>query len=372
MKQVAIVTIIDNQNIGTFLQAYSLAEVVKNHGGHKVEILNYRRNRTKLYPFVKRIWKDKSSNPFSAIASIFYRVITVNIARKKLHRFLETHVEVTKKCSTEGVYKKYGQYADIYIAGSDQIWNSSYNGGIDGVYYLDFVKNDAKKIAYAASIGLDGFSSTEAPKVKKLLDTFDFISVRESSSLDILHDLGVDKVQHVLDPTLLLDKKKWESIAREDSFIKTEPYLLIYSVETGNIKILENLARNIASIYALKIYVVTTDWFRGRINCDKIFYFSTPERFLSLFANADFVVVSSFHGTAFSVNMNKQFISVMPNRFNSRVHDFLSMCNLEERMVSDEGFNLGGLETIDYLIVNELIDSARKNSLKYLDKELSC
>lgn len=368
--KVTIVTIIDNQNIGTYLQAYALSTVIKQFG-HDVKILNYRRKRTKFFPFIKEIWREKKSTPVSALFSILYRVTTVTISRRQLHNFLKKHAVVTRKYYSEKLYQGVEQDADVYIVGSDQVWNSSYNKGLDGVFYLDFVKSNAsKKLAYAASIGKDEFSDKEKDAVNTMLKKFKSVSVREAQSIESLHKIGIEDAVHVLDPTLLISLDEWVGFAKQDSFTKTEPYLLVYSVEVANSRLVEKLAKEIALERGLKIYVVTTDWFRGKISCDRIFYFSTPERFLSLFFNADFAVVSSFHGTAFSVNMNKQFLSVAPNKFNSRVYDFLSMCSLEERIVYDDGYSLDGLKTIDYRLVNKSVEAMRANSIKFLSQEL--
>lgn len=367
--KVTIVTIIDNQNMGTYLQAYALASVIKCHG-HEVKVLNYRRERTKLIPFIKRIWKDKGSNPILAIVSILYRVVTVKIARKRLHRFLKSHVEVTKKYDTLDLYKNIELDANVYIAGSDQIWNSAYNQGIDGIYFLDFVRTDAKKIAYAASIGQEGVPRSERPKVKALLKSFDWISVRELSSINILQNVGVDNVQHVLDPTLLVKKAEWERIASNDSFIKTEPYLLVYSVEVENKQLVAKLAQEIAQERGLKVYVVTSGWFRERISCDRAFYFAKPERFLSLFYNADFVIVSSFHGTVFSLNFGKEFLSVSPPKYNSRVKSLLELLGIECHIVEDGIITKTAMVAIDYESVNKKIGLLRNESFAFLNKAL--
>ncbi len=368
--KVTIVTIIDNQNIGTYLQAYALATVVKSFG-HDVRILNYHRKRSELLSLIKKIIKKKRTNPIFALISISYRVTTVSISRRRLHKFLRKHFVLSKKYNINDLYKGIEQDSDIYIVGSDQVWNSGYNEGVDKIFFLDFVKTKAKKITYAASIGKNELGGYEKKEIKKLLYSFNDISVRELQAVEILDNLGFKNVLHVLDPTLLLNKKEWTSLINQNTFIKKEPYLLIYSVETANKTIIDSLAKKIALKYNLKIYVVTTDWFRGKIPCDKIFYFTSPEKFISLFNNADFTIVSSFHGTLFSLIFEKEFLSVAPEKYNSRIKSLLEQLNLKERIISEKmAIDDINFSKINYDAVMKKIAVSKEISFNFLNKWL--
>ena len=108
--------------------------------------------------------------------------------------------------------------------------------------------------------------------------------------------------------------------------------------------------------------------FKKDLGADKVFNFSTVDDFLYLFANADFVVVSSFHGTAFSLNFNKEFITVSSGAFNSRVFSLLSLVELTERYTTDKILSSNELSSIDYKRVNSILDFERKKSETFLDK----
>ena len=86
--------------------------------------------------------------------------------------------------------------------------------------------------------------------------------------------------------------------------------------------------------------------------------------------HASFIVVSSFHGTAFSINFNKPFITVSPKKFNSRVMSLLQITGLESRVVTDASRSFDSFGDIDYLSVNKILDRERKKSLAILNKML--
>jgi polysaccharide pyruvyl transferase WcaK-like protein len=369
--KISLVTIIDNdQNIGTYLQAYSLVKVLERKG-YEVEVVDYYRRRFLRFNFACEIFR-KNTSLCSGILSVIYRLTAVSISKRILKGFLAKNAKLTPHCyrSLEDV-ERHPPEADIYMTGSDQVWNSYYNEGIEKTFYLDFAPKGKKKFSYAASIGMNRFPDEEVREVKQLLSQYDRISVRESSAVKILEKIGIDNVEHVVDPTLLISNEEWSKIAETDSFVKTEPYLLIYSVEDTKKELIADYAKAIASKMNLKIYMLTSGGFREKINCcDKIFYFASPERFLNLMQHADFVIVSSFHGTAFSVSLDKQFISICPDRFNSRIYSLLDTLGLLDRIIKNGELVPEDLEIIDYPEINKLLGKEIDRSFAYLDSIL--
>jgi polysaccharide pyruvyl transferase WcaK-like protein len=365
--KISLVTIIDNdQNIGTYLQAYALSKVFERKG-HDVELVDYYRKNHLALNVIRNIWKA-NSNPLFGLLSIGYRVSTVAISKYMLKGFLAKNAKLSKRCYTS--FEELEQYlpeADVYITGSDQVWNSYYNEGIEKVYYLAFAPKGKKKFSYAASIGMECFPEHEIVETRNLLSDYTKISVRESSAVKTLADIGINDVEHVVDPTLLISNEEWTEIAKTDSFVKTEPYLLIYSVEDSKKAVISKYAHEIAKKLNLKVYMVTAGSFREKIECDRIFYFARPERFLNLMLQADFVIVSSFHGTTFSVSMNKQFISISPDKFNSRIYSLLETLGLIDRIKKEADFPLLDLEPIDYSVINGLMSKEIVRSETFID-----
>ncbi|MEE1176165.1 MAG: polysaccharide pyruvyl transferase family protein [Paludibacteraceae bacterium] len=369
--KVSIITILDNQNIGTYLQAYALSSVLRKMG-HSCEYIDYRRkSESSSFIFFDKM-KDSESSLFKRIASAVYRSISVSIERRKLSSFFRKRTSITSLSYTSNEELKTNvPIADVYMTGSDQVWNSVYNRGIDKAFYLDFVPSGKKKMSYAASIGMDAIPVAEKEEVKQLLAKYDAISVRESQAKDLLEDINIDS-EVVLDPTLLLNSQEWSEIADESKFEKNEPYVLVYSVNDNQKHLVEEVVKKISDYKKVKIYQISSDWFRSRLSCcDRFYSMAEPQLFLKLIKDADYVVVSSFHGTAFSLNMNKNFVSVVPDKYNSRVKNLLSMFGLDNRIVSNNDFDVSIIdELMDFQKVNEKLEYYRCESSAFLRDNL--
>lgn len=373
MRKICIVTILDVANFGSILQAYALATVIERCG-YKIEFLNYwRRSYTtmhKVYTFLK----DRSlGNFFKRIlfalsAFFFYAPI-----RRHVRGFLTRKFAFTRPYYSINELLAHPPVADIAVSGSDQIWNSIYNNGIDRVFYLDFV--NCPRIAYAASVGMDEFPQEELDEIERLLAQYRAISVRESQTCKYLHSLGFSQVQHVLDPSLLLNADEWKEIAgcKEHRSIKEEKYLLVYSVERFNNDFIFSQARQIAQELHLKMYVVCTTYpVKAKdYGFDKIFAVAGVKTFLQLMANADFVVASSFHGTAFALNFNKEFVTISANKFNIRMESLVNQFGIKHRIVSNSEKRISELLPIDYDFINSQLNIARSISMDFLCKALS-
>ena len=169
----------------------------------------------------------------------------------------------------------------------------------------------------------------------------------------------------------MLDKVAWPEIAERYAFKESEPYLLTYSVEYGKEdSYIKHYAKQIAEKKGLKLYHITYGGKPFDNYYDKVFTYATPDQFLNLMLHASFIVVSSFHGTAFSINFNKPFITVSPKKFNSRVMSLLQITGLESRVVTDASRSFDSFGDIDYLSVNKILDRERKKSLAILNKML--
>lgn len=368
--KVSIITILDNTNYGTYLQALATGMAIKSLG-HEVEIIHYTRPCMTPKGNSKAIYEDRG------FIRWFYRCVLKYSRKsyqlKKLDMdFLKCYLPVTSEYIGFKPLVVNPPQADVYITGSDQVWNSFYNRGIDKSYYLDFVPEGKKRISYAASIGMPNFPENEVDETKRLLEKYQYITVRELSAKKILESLGVAS-EVVLDPTLLLDKVAWSEIAERYAFKEPEPYLLTYSVEYGKEdSYIKHYAKLIAEKKGLKLYHITYGGKPFDNYYDKVFTYATPDQFLNLMLHASFIVVSSFHGTAFSINFNKPFITVSPKKFNSRVMSLLQITGLESRVVTDDSRSIDSFGDIDYFSVNKILDGERKKSLAILNKMLKC
>lgn len=359
-----LATIVDNINFGTYLQAYATAKKISERG-YDITFVDYKRPYLSSLHEIK---KNLKNSQWSFFRKIFYAMSIIALEplmRWNLKRFLVKRVKKTKQCKNLTDVQSAVKKADILITGSDQVWNTSHNHGIDEVFFWTGIKG--RKYSYAASIGIEHFPEDYKEEIFSRLSQYEAISVREAQGISALNEIGIKNSVQVLDPTLLLTGKDWEQ-AQKSNFEKKDSYLLVYSVESKRNETVKIQAQKIAQERGLKIYVVcpsfklNKDW-----NADKIYNFASVDLFLALFANADFVVVSSFHGTAFSINFNKEFVTVSPGAFNSRVNSLLSLVGLTNRYVSGDLLSSASLLPIDYNEVNKILDAERRKSEYFLD-----
>ena len=203
-----------------------------------------------------------------------------------------------------------------------------------------------------------------------MLGTYKAISVREASAKTIIESMGY-KVCHLLDPTFMLDKAKWSQY-RSKRIVK-EPYIMVYlPYNTHDKNLIYKSVRVIAQCKKLK--VVTFSWtIRPEKLADRTVYFADPGDFLSLMDYADYIVTNSFHGTAFSINLNKQFYVYLPTGFGTRIMSILNLCSLSDRLLkADEVVSVEKVErTIDYNSINLILNRERKLAHEFLDNALN-
>jgi hypothetical protein len=252
--------------------------------------------------------------------------------------------------------------AEVYICGSDQIWNSFFQNGKDPAFYLDFVPDDKLKISYAASFAIDKIENDLKPFVKEKLERLNKVSVRESSGLTILSELGIQNGIQVLDPVFLLDGNFWE-----DTFITTivENYIFVYDCDS-NVKIKE-IAKATAKKFDLKIFTVN----QNIKYADKNFFKKGPEAFLSLIKSSKFIISNSFHAVAFSLIFNKIFFVVdRTENINTRMRDMMDMVDLTDLHLGVNEFKSFEDVSIDFKKVNKIISTKIIESKLFLRESI--
>ena len=345
--KVAIITLHRVYNYGSALQAYA-TQTVFERAGYEAEVIDYiTAQRTK-----KQIMKTAaagSNKGMSSTAYRFFKVFSVLLKEMTFGKFVEKNLHLTKQYITAEDLEKNPPQADIYVTGSDQTWNSQYNGGVDRGFFLTFAPKDKAKVSFVASFGKSHLNDKEVAETKPLIAEYKKLSVREDSALDVLHQLGRDDGVQLIDPTLQLTKDEWLRLA-SPRLVK-QPYLILMLLYNEDNHATE-YARKIADKKGLKLI---------KISC-------SPADFLSLFANADFVVTNSFHGLAFSINLERDFVVVPRNEFNSRIESLLTLTNLQERLVSTENAALAESEKpIDYGNVNTRLAEERQKAKEYIE-----
>jgi len=282
--------------------------------------------------------------------------------RSKITKFNKENLIYTNICYRNyRELKKKPPISDIYIVGSDQVWNSQLSKGkLDPVFFIDFLKNE-NKISYASSMGRSDVDISELKIMKEYLKNFSHISVREESAKKLLESVGLKNIAITLDPIFLLEKQDYIKFIKP---IEYKKYLLIYSFEKN--PIIEKLAQEISKKMGLQIIEIGT--FRSKYSNDEYLQNIGVEDFLSLIKYANFVITSSFHGTAFSILFNKEFVSVEPSIRKNRLENIVKIFGIEKRLINKKSnYTLDNLlDPIDYRKVNKLIDIYSEKSRIFL------
>lgn len=357
--KIGILTFHSAPNYGAMLQCYALQEVLKTMG-HDVEVIDYRLDY-RLRPY--RLPNAQRFNPLSILKRIALKILTFRdrkILNKKFESFLRTYLVLSDRVDRNFIPNGY----DVYIMGSDQIWNPKITQGFDSVFFgcFWFPKEDKKYISYAASMERTELSEGEKEFCSKVLDNFNAISVREKVLADLLQPLTARKVEVVLDPTLLLDKQVWSKIARHPKIKKK--YVLVYQVRNG-VNTMQIAKKVAEQINAIVIQVTGSSPYHNRRKLQH----ESPTQFLGLIQHAACVVTTSFHGTAFSMIFNRPFYYVeSADGHDSRAKSLLSGVGLEERIIQVNDSPI--FNRTDYDMVNDKLTEWRIQSLKFLEQNI--
>lgn len=354
--KVGIVTFHRAHNFGAVLQCFALKNVLENLG-HEVDVIDHRNSHLEkpYHLFPHGFWKGGLLSSFKSVIS---DSITLNQRHKRItnfNSFIGSHL--LPRDSKTDIWNGY----DCIVWGSDQIWQWNIIHD-DKCFWGEVPNKTVRKVTYAASSGkINKHFEDNLP----LLSNFNAISVREKDLHDYLSEKGI-QTKIVLDPTLLLEKSDWERLLPLNN-LERFPYLLVYAMR--NRKNTLKIARKVSQETGLRIVEIFNNYISPRYIFQKYCH-ADPIKFLSLFSNADYVVTDSFHGTAFSIIFNRQFITVKHNDgHDNRAESLLLSVGLTDRhkQVSD----YITLPTIDYAIPNSLWAALREDSVSFLKDNIN-
>lgn len=359
MKKIATITFHNSDNYGAIFQTKALQVAIENLG-YETEIIDYIcKNKVNMYKVYN--WDSERSliKNLYHLSNIPYKYIK----KSKVSNFASEQCKVSNKkyYSSEEMNELENEY-ELVVTGSDQVWNYM-NTKFDKAYFLDFIKDSNKKMSYAASFALTEIEEKYSLEYKQLLEKIKYLSVRETEGQKILNQFNL-KGEVVLDPTLLLSKEVWNNIAETKE--TKEKYILLYTL--NNSKDIKNYAKKLSEKTGLKVIKICG----GIIDYLGPFKvkLANPKEFISLINNAKYIVTDSFHGVAFSINLNKDFYFYRGKtlKTHSRIDNLLRICNLEERSIED--IKCLDLSNIDYNEVNLLLDKEKKSSINFLSNSI--
>lgn len=363
--KIGILTFHNSDNYGAILQTFALQSKLTNLNYDAIIIDYVCKNKLDFYKIFKF---DKSKSLIRNIKVILdspFKLVKV----KKISSFTgRALIKTNRTFYSSKELKDANLNYDMFICGSDQIWNYE-NTKFDKTYFLDFVDECNKKMSYAASFGVKIIKKEYYNEYKKLLNDIKYLSVREESGKNIVKELINIECPVVLDPTLLLNKNEWLDLIRKYKTRKYKNrYILFYTIH--NSVEIEKIAEKMAKKNRCKLIRINP---RGIIDIFKSCKLSIPNpiEFVDLINNAEFIITDSFHGTVFSLNLNKEFFVYLENgiKNHSRIENILKKCNLENRIIR-EYRELSIPKRINYNEVNEILEYERNKSIDFIKNSL--
>lgn len=361
-NDIIVSTIIDSFNYGTVMQAVATNDILDNYGN--VKFVDYVRPL-----WTKKGWRDNiiHDEKYSLPVNIA-RLLAQIPNRRKGETIFRPFIERTLSLvNVEGFLDSGGCLpADaVYCVGSDQTWNSEYNRGLDPVFFLENVPSSRKKIAFCASFGRPDIPDWEKKETAKLLADFDAVSVRENSGLNILGSMGIDNAVSLYDPVLLCDSRLWARLA-ERVPVCEEPYILVYDLNPNSA--MDEFVKQLSLETGAKVKIITFDWKKTVPKMFEKVYLPTIEQWLALFRDAAWVVTDSFHGTCFSILLNKSLFVFDPPKYSVRLVDVLTDFNLLDRRLSHGSMAEANVaRRIDWDEVNGTLADYRSKATVFLD-----
>lgn len=347
---IGILTFQNALNYGAILQNYALFTTIKKNG-NECKVINYDSIVGKeLYPI---------ATPTNL--KTFIKMLLLNKSRKKKYQafvnFQRRYIDLTEIYTIEDI-KNSNNIFHSFIVGSDQVWNLNITED-DYTYFLDFVDNDKKKYAYAASFGYENVPR-KIEEQQKLLLRFDKISVREKSALTIVESMIDITPKQVCDPVFLLGKEEWNSLI--SSRLSAEKYILVYMIpETKeNIALIRGYAlkRNLKIIYISETPTLIPGFVHYRN--------ASPNEFLNYIKFAECVFTASFHGICFSLILNTPFYyTVYHDGLDNRFIELLEEVGVHDNMFADS-IKKETTDIFDFKLINERLNHLKKDGMDFL------
>lgn len=421
--KIKLVTFAPHPNFGTCLQSYALNYVLKNMG-HDVEFIYNRREvppltwRQYVILIIKKVVRrllpnsvakrlkqslchytdgTSSQNITPAILELPNHPILKclsklsgykffakkwyygNLQKSKVYKFtfLDGNFKM-RRLYTPKDYQDVVKDADMFITGSDQIWNP-FCGGYNPMMFLEFVNDGTKCIAYSSSISQPSLYPLVGQRMKKALSKFKHIAVREQRSVELLNNLlGRNDVRLVVDPTYLLSANEWEQFSNHAKleFELPDKYIFCYFVGDKRVDAYDRMVSEVKNFTGIK-NVIALECYNRKLTFGDGFTYQNagPYEWVYLLKHASYICMDSFHATVFALKFQKEFVHTMKNSDtesgsqNTRMYDILSRYGILYKNYNDNG-GKKWQKTIDYQKLTPIIEKEIKESMDFLKYEV--
>lgn len=356
MKNIGLVTSL--YNYGSMLQCFSTIKYI-NSLGFKCNYLEYAKNKScvnkvnfnffKVFnnkSILEDYMKDRIFQNFKKDFILNY-IKPINLTYKNL-----------QELDNETSYK-------LFIAGGDQIWNSSNVFDLNDDYrrclFLQFASK-TPTASFCTSFGASEVYKKNERIVKEYLKKINTISIREEFGKNIINKYSNKKVNVFSDPVVLFSKNEWINIYKNKTKLKNKNYVLLHYLNTpsdlsiSHIKsfIKSNKKTTLLSFYGYQKHfkdIKGIKYIKG-----------SPFDYLYLINHANMVFTDSFHTSIFSIIFNKPFAIFNRSDYVSkqvgRIQDLMNKYNCKFNYIVDDS-------PIKYSKLNNYIKVGNKQLEKY-------
>ena len=345
--KIALMTIWHVKNYGAELQTYATVKTLQEMG-HEVCVIDF-----PLFEMHKRT---------SLVGRILDCTHSLSPENIKFERFWKKHIPASKHYSSYSELKRNVPDADLYLVGSDQVWNPDITKEKALAYFLDFVPTGKSMASYASSFGKDKWTANDklTKRVQELLNNFKAVACREKQGINILKEQFTINATHVLDPTFL--RIGYKELTGK---IKTKKTLAYYQLSEA--PALYKFAENKAKKLGLEFVDINK-----KTKLTPTFLWNRPsvQQWLKAIAESSFVITHSFHGVAMCLIHHRPFVAIYEKGGRiSRLANLLEIAGLQNRLfTSIEAAAASNVwnEEILWNKVDALLKAERENSLEYL------
>ena len=366
-------------NAGTFFQLYGLYQEL-NRRGHDVKVIRYKSAPQDFLPKGKFYYisqfpslikkRIQTTNNNQQYTTVIKKWESEAIKRSKKVDEMYNLLNYTNEVSSDAEMKALNNDFDLFIVGSDQVWNA---GMLNRRYFLDYVEKGKVKAAFGPSVGTGKILAYQKKMYQKYVSEFDFVGVREQLMADTLNNLIDQKVEHVVDPSMLMTKEEYSELASLPDKYNNINYLLLYF--TLDNEFMLNEAVDYAKRNNLKIVCMAMHHCDYMLKDIDIYAEAGPREFLGLIMNASAVFTSSFHCTIFFFFFNRNLFVFEPHTFNKssdislRYKEQLLIYGMEHRLIKyGNKIKEKNLAPIDYQYANTVHKARVERAKRFLDQ----
>jgi len=375
-KKVGIITLNGYFNYGNRLQNYAVEQVLKSLGFEVKTIINHTStNRSSNKNILDKISTLESIDTKKIMKEIKNKA-KYYLNKRKIDNYKTKKRELFKKFSADylnetdysisknNIPDDFSDRFDYFVTGSDQVWNPYYIRRHSSINFLTFASKE-KRIAFAPSFGVSKIPLEDKKNFKKWISEMNMLSVREYEGSKIIKDLTGREAEVLVDPTMVLKRKNWLSLSKEDPQIPDNDYLMTYilgELSREKKKEIRNFAKkNDLDIVDLAVKKGWSDYIVG------------PKEFIDYINSASAIFTDSFHGTIFSILFKTPFVTFRrrgSHSMISRINTLFSKFDMKDRLEDEIKLTKNEVMDIDFSHTDEILEKERKKTYDYLEKAL--